>query len=55
MNPFIRVRRAFNRRFVCPFWGHKPYGQYGWAVSYIGKFDKQASVQGTCENCGDLI
>lgn len=49
------IQRAIARRFYCPFWGCKPYGDNGWSVSYIGKFDKQASLRGTCENCGDPI
>lgn len=61
MNPFVnfawwqKLQRAYARRYVCPHWGHKPAGEYGWSIRYIGKFDKQASAQGTCENCGDVI
>lgn len=49
------IRRAFCRRFYCRFWGHKRLGDYDWSVAYIGKFDKQASKRGTCENCGEWI
>jgi len=45
--------QSFNRVFVCPFWEHRPFGQYGWSPAYHGKWDKQQAVLGTCERCGE--
>lgn len=45
--------QSFNRVFVCRFWEHKPYGAFGWGDAYVGKFDKQLGVLGTCERCGE--
>lgn len=39
--------QSYNRVFVCPHWGHKPYGSYGWHRA------KQTGVLGTCERCGE--
>lgn len=50
-----QLQRWYAKRFVCPYWGHKPAGAYGWGPKYIGKFDKQAGALGTCEHCGEVI
>lgn len=55
MNPWTRAERWYARTYVCPQWGHKPYGEYGWDEDTEGKFDKQAALKGVCENCGGVI
>lgn len=49
------LQRAYAKRYVCPYWGHQEAGAYGWSRDDAGKWDKQAALKGTCENCGGVI
>lgn len=53
--PWRDLQRAYARRYLCPEWGHKEAGAYGWSRDDAGKWDKQAALKGTCENCGGVI